>query len=176
MAVKVTWLSQGDVVQADRSWRIDGPAAGDLRTLWVNQKTKQVEDKSMPRILTEEGGGRSVYYPVDHFIDEQGPVVSEGVQLKTPAGYMKLADILAQQGISVDGKSFLVVRTQPDNEKHPYKQKVTARELGADKKIVPDGVTIIFNQCSEFIPSPYHMHQLKVIGRMEPTFAPFKPV
>lgn len=176
MAVKVTWLSQGDVVQADNSWRVDGPVKGDLKKLWVNQKVRQVEDKSSPQELFEEDGGRRVYYPTEYFVDDTGPTVTEKVQLKVGNGYMKLADVLAQEGISVHGKSFVVVKTQPDHEDHPFNQLVTAQELTADNKIKPNGVAIVFNQSAEFIGSPYHVHQLKVVGRMEPTFAPFKPV
>ncbi|MEZ0226122.1 MAG: hypothetical protein ACAH83_16320 [Alphaproteobacteria bacterium] len=174
--VKVTLVEAGDVIQADGSWCIDRVASDNHKRLTIRQSFKDVADPNAP-LIAIEGGYDGYYRPSEYVVDREGPAASDSGGLIIKGSVVSYADIVANEGISVKGKKFLVTEVEKQDKIQGHCQGdrvVTAQELTDKNQIDPNGLTIQFTQRAEH--SGYdQLCDVNVVGRMKPTFGAFEP-
>lgn len=167
--IKPNLVTEGDVIKADASFCIAG-LSDDHKILTISQnfRNKAHRTKADP-------------YPEPQYVPTLRGPKTGNVQygLNGPT----LAQIVAEEGIKIRGKKFLVTRTDMEGGGYdpqdrsgipfPNGHHVIARELTPKNEIKPGGLMLEFYQTGSFC---YMVQQPKIVGRMEPTFSAFKPV
>lgn len=158
-------LTTGDVFKADDSYVISGFVKNNHRVLSIGQNFNYASLKPGDGIPSMNG--------------------SFAANVRYASTGQTLSEILLSEGINVRGKKFLVVYTNTqgggysagDRSRTPYSDghHVTAIELTEKSEILKGGLTVEFYQ-SGSIRDENKIANPKVVGRMEPTFMPFKPV
>lgn len=169
--IKVTLVKKGDVIAADSSWNIQQVARENHKLLEIRQNLKDIADPNAP-LVAIEGGYDGYYRPQQLVVDYNGPVASDNSGWNVGGKTVWMNEIVEQEGISVQGKTFLVTEVEKPEKYGPI--VVTARELTDKYEIDPDGLTVKFNQNKEYTGSNY-LYDIKVIGEKKPTFGPFEP-
>jgi hypothetical protein len=172
--VKITLVNQGDVIQADGSWCIDSLDRDDHKLLKIRQSFKNV---AAPGLKAESDCGQTVYrQPQELVVDRDGPAASDSGAIKIGDKFVDYCDIVAAEGIIVKGKNFLVTEVEKQDKMAGHSQgdrAVIARELDANYEIVPNGLTVKFEQCATYM-AGQRVYEVEVIGRRKPTFGPFE--
>lgn len=173
--IKVTLVEQGDVLEADGSWCIVRMPVDNHKLLYIHQSFKDVADPKAP-LVAIEGGYDGYYRPQEYVVDREGPAATENCSLKVNGVFVTLAEIAANEGISVKDKKFLVTEVEKQDKVQGHSQGdriVTACELTDKFELVPGGLTVQFEQCAN--PGNQRLCEVNVIGRRKPIFGPFEP-